>query len=151
MIQHPFILRFQEFFGEPVLSGPGSGTQTITNVRAEGFDSDDKGRRHEAFAASIPSGTLTATFVAAEAGDKDPEKPKYNVFNGDKPEHTMSITAVRAEAADEGRGAQATSAFPKQKSLIAAGTQTHTRIQAEQSDEDRGRKEFEAIPQCFLS
>jgi hypothetical protein len=91
------------------------------------------------------------TFTVAEGGDNDPQRPKHTAFDAGPNKNTMSITAVHAEAADEDTAASAALAFPKEKSLIAAGTQTHTRIQAEQSDEDRGRKELEAIPQCSLS
>lgn len=144
-------MRFEEFCTELSGSVPGSGTQTLTNVRAEGFDSDRPRRNQNAFAGGLPSGTQTATFVAAEAGDKDPEKARHVAFDAGPKTHTTSITAVRAEAVDEDTAASAALAFPKEKSGICAGTQTHTRVQAEQSDEDRGRKEFEAIPQCSLS
>jgi hypothetical protein len=144
-------MRFQEFCLEPFISEPETGTQTLTNVRAEGFDSDKPRRKHEAFVAAIPSGTQTMTFTVAEAGDKDPQRPKHTAFDAGPKTNTTSITAVHAEAVDQDTAASAALAFPKEKSVISAGTQTHTRIQAEQSDEDRGRKEFEAIPQCSLS
>lgn len=151
MNKQPFILRFQEFCIDPSLAEAPKGTQTITNVRAEAMDSDDKSRRHAAFAAAVPSGTQTATFVVAESGDKDPQRPKHNAFENGPKKSTMSITAVKAEAVDEDRNANACLTFPKEKGAISAGTQTHTRVQAEQSDNDRGRKQFEAIPQCSLS
>lgn len=151
MSNRPFILRYQEFCIEPSIAEAPKGTQTITNVRAEAVDSDDKSRRHAAFAAAIPSGTQKATFVVAEGGDKDAQRPKHNAFENGPKKSTMSITAVRAETVDEDKNANASLAFPKRKGAISAGTQTHTRVQAEQSDNDRGRKQFEAIPQCSLS
>lgn len=140
MINYPFILRFQEFCIESDGPRPDLGTQTITNVRAEAGDTDRPRRKNEAFGAESASTLQTPIFVAT--GDEHDDKTKSS---------TMSITAVNAEAVDEDRAGSAAAAFPKERSVVSAGTQTHTRIQAEQSDEDRGRWESEAFRPCSLS
>ena len=137
MTQQPFIFRFQEFCIEPSGPRPDLGTHTITNVRAEAGDTDKPKRTTEAFGASLLCKIQTPICVGPEDGEGDPPKSS-----------TMSITAVHAEAVDQDRTAAASAAFPKPKSLVSAGTQTHTRIQAEQSDADRGRREFEAFRPC---
>lgn len=140
MINYPFILRFQEFCVKTAGPKPDLGTQTITNVKAEAGDTDRPRRRNEAFGAGSASALQTPMFLAV--GDEDDDKQQSS---------TMSITAVHAEAVDEDRAGRAAAAFPKERSAVSAGTQTHTRIQAEQGDEDRGRWESEAFRSCSLS
>jgi hypothetical protein len=100
----PFILRFEEACAQCKDGEVSAGTQTITNVRAEAGDSDDKGRRFEALENPAPGvGTMTRTAVAREGSDDDRSLSPQGLLPEVSPMvlGTQTMTRTQGESADQ--------------------------------------------------
>ena len=100
----PFILRFQEVHVEAEDTRFGSGTRSITAVRAEQDDKDPYGNRFGALGqASKGVGTMTKTFVHVEEPDKYRALSPFGLTSV-AAVGTQTMTRMRAEHNDADPG-----------------------------------------------
>jgi hypothetical protein len=102
-MQNAFIVQFQEACNDAADFSDNSGTQTLTNVRAEQMDADPDGRRYEALEQQNPSsGTMTSTAVKAEQKDEDRAFSSLNLIPSEPvvSSGTQTLTRMKAEGGD---------------------------------------------------
>jgi hypothetical protein len=114
LMDHPFILGFQETcaLGEEIQAN--TGTQTMTNVKGGDIDTD-RDRRFEAFGrAGITAGTHTKTLVASEHDDTDPGSLPFSLIPSESTASlgTNTMTRVQGEGGDTDPGARQLRVIP---------------------------------------
>jgi hypothetical protein len=142
-----FLLRFQEFCIEDIVSEVRRGNQDGHKGAGEQSDNDAVTAAHAAMpSASWTGGTMTKTSIGRETGGQDQDRCErlMRAIPG-----SGTRTKVEQEQPDHAPCETANRAVPWPPTLPMAGTETSTAIRAEADDNDPKRAFLHAVPKCF--